>query len=32
MMATTNAAGKIRVALVGAGEFGRNHARVYHEL
>ena len=24
--------GKIRVAVVGAGEFGRNHARVYREL
>jgi predicted dehydrogenase len=23
---------KIRVAVVGAGEFGRNHARVYHEM
>ena len=23
---------KIRVAVVGAGEFGRNHARVYREL
>ncbi len=23
---------KVRVAVVGAGEFGRNHARVYHEL
>ena len=22
----------IRVAVVGAGAFGRNHARVYHEL
>jgi len=32
MMAITNSSGKIRVALVGAGEFGRNHARVYHEL
>ena len=24
--------GKLRVAVVGAGEFGRNHARVYHEM
>ena len=24
--------GKIRVAVVGAGEFGRNHARVYREI
>jgi predicted dehydrogenase len=24
--------GKIRVAVVGAGDFGRNHARVYREL
>ena len=23
---------KIRVAVVGCGEFGRNHARVYREL
>jgi len=26
------AAGRIRVAVVGVGEFGRNHARVYREL
>jgi predicted dehydrogenase len=26
------AGGKIRVAVVGAGEFGRNHARVYREI
>jgi predicted dehydrogenase len=32
MSAPINPSGKIRVALVGAGEFGRNHARVYHEL
>jgi predicted dehydrogenase len=32
MTAATHSSGKIRVALVGAGEFGRNHARVYHEL
>src|SRR6201995_4754369 len=32
MVAAANSSGKIRVALVGAGEFGRNHARVYHEL
>jgi predicted dehydrogenase len=25
-------AGKIRVAVVGCGEFGRNHARVYREI
>src|SRR6202035_5980867 len=24
--------GKIRVAVVGTGEFGRNHARVYREI
>ena len=24
--------GKIRVVVVGAGEFGRNHARVYREM
>ena len=23
---------KVRVAVVGTGEFGRNHARVYREL
>jgi predicted dehydrogenase len=23
---------KVRVAVVGAGDFGRNHARVYREL
>ena len=23
---------KIRIAVVGAGDFGRNHARVYREL
>ena len=32
MIAANNPSIKIRVALVGAGEFGRNHARVYHEL
>jgi predicted dehydrogenase len=42
MSASTNSSGpvftgnetgqKIRVAVVGAGEFGRNHARVYREL
>jgi predicted dehydrogenase len=26
------AGGKIRVAVIGAGDFGRNHARVYREL
>jgi predicted dehydrogenase len=31
MMAATQA-GKIRVAVVGTGEFGRNHARVYREI
>ena len=25
-------AGKARVAVVGTGEFGRNHARVYREI
>ena len=24
--------GKVRVAVVGTGEFGRNHARVYREI
>src|SRR5450755_4841824 len=32
MSAPTNSSGKIRVAVVGAGEFGHNHARVYHEM
>jgi predicted dehydrogenase len=32
MSAATERARKIRVAVVGTGEFGRNHARVYHEL
>src|SRR5271170_3433214 len=32
MSAPTNNSAKLRVALVGAGEFGRNHARVYSEL
>ena len=27
-----NSSNKIRVAVVGAGDFGRNHARVYREL
>jgi predicted dehydrogenase len=31
MMAATQT-GKIRVAVVGTGEFGRNHVRVYREL
>src|SRR5260370_7031355 len=31
-MTAATQAGKIRVAVVGAGEFGRNHARVYREL
>src|SRR5215467_9759440 len=30
MTATANA--RIRVAVVGCGEFGRNHARVYREM
>ena len=25
-------AGRIRVAVIGAGDFGRNHARVYREI
>jgi predicted dehydrogenase len=32
MNATAGQMGKVRVAVVGAGEFGRNHARVYREL
>jgi predicted dehydrogenase len=32
MNATAGQTGKVRVAVVGAGEFGRNHARVYREL
>ena len=32
MTAAASGATKIRVAVVGAGEFGRNHARVYREL
>jgi len=32
MSAATERARKIRVAVVGTGEFGRNHARVYREL
>ena len=32
MSATPGQARKVRVAVVGAGEFGRNHARVYREL
>ncbi len=31
-MTAATQAGKIRVAVVGAGEFGRNHARVYREI
>ena len=31
-MTAATLAGKIRVAVVGTGEFGRNHARVYREL
>jgi predicted dehydrogenase len=32
MSAAAGPTNKIRVAVVGAGEFGRNHARVYREL
>lgn len=32
MSAPANRDGRIRVAVVGAGEFGRNHARVYREI
>ena len=32
MNATAGQTRKVRVAVVGAGEFGRNHARVYREL
>ena len=32
MNAATEQSKRIRVAVVGAGEFGRNHARVYREL
>ena len=32
MSAATSRAKKIRVAVAGVGEFGRNHARVYREL
>src|SRR5437899_722578 len=32
MSPATRESKKIRVAVVGAGEFGRNHARVYREL
>jgi len=32
MTAVTGESKKIRVAVVGTGEFGRNHARVYREL
>ena len=32
MSAAARNSGKIRVAVVGAGEFGRNHARVYREM
>src|ERR1700719_2740253 len=31
-MTAATQAGKIRVAVVGTGEFGRNHARVYSEI
>jgi predicted dehydrogenase len=32
MSAAAGETKKIRVAVVGTGEFGRNHARVYHEV
>ncbi|HKV25102.1 MAG TPA: Gfo/Idh/MocA family oxidoreductase [Candidatus Acidoferrum sp.] len=32
MSGPENTANKVRVAVVGVGEFGRNHARVYREL
>lgn len=32
MTTAENLSGKVRVAVVGAGEFGRNHARVYREM
>jgi predicted dehydrogenase len=32
MSAAAGQSKRIRVAVVGTGEFGRNHARVYHEL
>jgi predicted dehydrogenase len=32
MSSSTVPSAKIRVAVVGAGEFGRNHARVYREM
>ena len=32
MSTVTGEAKKIRVAVVGSGEFGRNHARVYREI
>jgi len=32
MSGATGKTGGIRVAIVGAGEFGRNHARVYREI
>jgi predicted dehydrogenase len=31
-MTSATQAGKVRVAVVGTGEFGRNHARVYREI
>ncbi|HEX3372510.1 MAG TPA: Gfo/Idh/MocA family oxidoreductase, partial [Candidatus Acidoferrales bacterium] len=31
-MTAVTQAGKTRVAVVGTGEFGRNHARVYREI
>jgi predicted dehydrogenase len=31
-MTAATQAGKVRVAVVGTGEFGRNHARVYREI
>src|SRR5215469_13364853 len=32
MSTATGQTEKVRVAVVGAGEFGRNHARVYREI
>ena len=32
MTSSAPQSGKVRVAVVGAGEFGRNHVRVYREM
>ncbi len=32
MAPTPSSAGKVRVAVIGVGDFGRNHVRVYREL